>query len=372
VLALAASLVLGGCRGVEAMKQRCVAGDVSACESACGKGIVGEGGCFHAGDQHRQRAGLDVGSDAWRRARGFFVKSCDGRYGDGCLFLAQMVEAPYAPIDAEQSGKEAPKTISDAEVLEREKRLSLACDAASRAGCKRLGDVLIGKNAARAVDAYGKACQTGPEVEACKAARTREVDIAERWRTGCTRGIADDCSRLGDLLFAVDPPRAGRLFVSECQLRGVTELAGGVGRFVRDRVLEAKRGIPAFVDPSAPAPRGGPPDAPSVDVLPVTVSGQVAIVEVDRMLRAHVPDLTTCVARLPKTARGTVGGQLIVDLTGDVWRATLTATGLPGDVSTCMQSALEALALSSPGGGTATVAITIAIGAAPPPSTAPR
>src|SRR5437773_6834499 len=56
---ISAVALVAGCKGLNAQKQRCLAGDVLACESACNKGLAGEGGCFQAGNAHREHAALD-------------------------------------------------------------------------------------------------------------------------------------------------------------------------------------------------------------------------------------------------------------------------------------------------------------------------
>ncbi|HEX7670776.1 MAG TPA: hypothetical protein VF395_14375, partial [Polyangiaceae bacterium] len=216
--ALALSCVATGCRSVAAMRQRCLAGDLSACESACRKGIVGEGGCFHAAEQYRERAALDFGGSDWRKSADLFRQSCDGGYGDGCLFAAQAIEAPYTGGGAGAEGTERaasakktpppaamPSMISDGEVRTREQRLVKACSLGSAAGCKRLGDVLIGKTSDRARAAYATACHAGSAPGDCEAARTHEVEVGEGFRVGCTHRQADQCTLLGNLLFATDP-----------------------------------------------------------------------------------------------------------------------------------------------------------------------
>jgi hypothetical protein len=212
---IAASMVVSlvvatGCRTLSALKQRCIAGEATACESACAKGVPGEGGCFHAGNLRRERAALDFQGTDFHRASEYFARSCDGGYADGCLLAGEMIAAPFAP----DPGAEKQKMIPDADVLAREKRFDLACLRGATAGCKRLGDVLIGKNPARAKAAYVKACNGSTAPADCKEARQREVDQAEKWRVACTRNVADDCSKLGDLLYQVDPPRAVRLFAA--------------------------------------------------------------------------------------------------------------------------------------------------------------
>lgn len=373
VLALVTTLF--GCHGIESIKQRCVSGDTGACESACGKGIVGEGGCFHAGDQHRARAGLDLASKDFKAASEYFRKSCDGGYGDGCLFLAQAIEAPYSQVAADATGAAAPPTISDADVVSRESRLAQACEHGSVTGCKRLGDVFIGKNPDRARAAYEKACARGSDPDACRTARAKEVDIAERWRAACTHDVADDCGRLGNLLFAVDPPRAMRLFVSECQLRGVADLAGGVGGFVRARVKEARGGIPTGPEALGGGARPSGEAQPVLDVLSPVVKGEVAIVQVDRVLRSRSENLTTCMVKMPKGATERFSAHLVVDLTGDVWRATVTPVAGATPAAGCLEAALESLAFGPPGpSAPATIDVALAFSAAPaaPPAAATK
>jgi len=364
------AIALAGCRSIQTLKQRCVSGDLSACESACAKGVAGEGGCFHAGDGHRQKAGLDLSSPESRRATEYFAKSCDGRYGDGCLFSAQMIEAPYAPGDVDGKSGSLPKLMPDDAIARRESRLSQACEHGSAGGCKRLGDVLIGKNAARARAAYEKACRAGADADSCVSARAHEVDLAERWRLSCTHDVADDCTLLGNLLYAVDPPRAVRLFVAECQLRGVETLVGGVESFVRDRIREAKRGIPA-PDSTSRSAAGSPA---TIVISSPTVKGQVGILDVERALQLHEPDLGRCMASLPKDFTGKIGARLIVDATGDVFRATVSDA--PPDVASCLEPALEELSVSPPVSGTAEAEVSFRLGqepsSAPPAGSQPR
>lgn len=394
-LAFVASLSAIGCRNANALRQKCLSGDdLSACEGACGKGIAGEGGCFHAGEQHRARAALDFGSAAWATSADFFRKSCDGGYADGCLFAAQAVEAPFGsyaePASGElrsgpaaaqrpgelQNGPAAtrdpsgprsgpaaaqnpgglPRMIGDADVRLREQRLTRACTLGSAAGCKRLGDVLIGKASDKAREAYLKACGTSAEPAACAAARGREVDLAEQFRAACTHRQADACTSLGNFLFAVDPPRAARLFASECELRGTAEIAGGLGAFVRARAREAQKGIPL---PEGARPAPPPPGAVPADARTVSVRGPVALVEVDRALSQRRDDLTTCMATLPASVPVSLSATLVVDRTGDVFRATVTdtdassprpggAAGTPPAVLGCLRANLEALSFTEP------------------------
>ncbi len=352
-------LGLTGCRGLATLKQRCVAGEIEACESACAKGVVGEEGCFHAGDQHRRKAAFDQTSPELRLASRYFAKSCDGGYADGCLFAAQMIEARYAQLDLDAPNGSAPPMISDTEVMEREKRLGLACDYGSSVGCKRLGDILIGKNAVRADAAYKKSCQSSSDSASCLAARLREVETAEQWRDTCTHGAADACMRLGDLLYAVDPPRAYRLFASECQLRGVTAVAGGLGTFIRGRARQAAAGIPA--DPAKGAGSVPPGDSmPPLRISPAAVKGRVPVVEVDRALKEDEAGIQWCLGSLPKDFAGIFHVSMIIDLTGDVWRATVGDA--PAKVAECLTPLLESIHVSTPGTDIGTATLTMSVG----------
>src|SRR6185503_15038 len=158
--------------------------------------------------------------------------------------------------------------------------------------------VLIGKSAPRAEAAYRRSCETSSKPDACRAQRSKEVNTFEQWRAGCTRGVADDCTRLGDALYIIDAPRAVRLFVAECQLRGVESVAGGLGRFVAERAASAKGSFEPLRG-THPAPgAGGPP----VALLAPTVQGTVALVVVQRALQMRLAELSSCVAGLPATA----------------------------------------------------------------------
>jgi hypothetical protein len=329
--------------------------------------VAGEGGCFHAGEQHRGRAALDFASAEWKKSGDFFRQSCEGGYADGCLFSAQAIEAPYGAVDASE-GAAVPMMIGDGEVRTREQRLVKACSLGSAAGCKRLGDVLIGKAEDRSRAAYVKACRAGAAAAACEAARTHEVDFAERFRVACTHRQADQCTNLGNLLFATDPPRAMRLFASECELRGVADLAGGLGSFIRARQRQAAKGISLPDDaPRSPLPAGTLP----VEAHATRVAGELALVEVERALSQHQDDLATCMATVPGENAVKVALRLIVDRSGDAWRAIITDGAPPAPAPGCIIAALEALSFSEPRGGIATVEMTLSRPAAPPSSGAP-
>jgi hypothetical protein len=257
-----------------------------------------------------------------------------------------MIEAPYVP-DPAFDGPGAPKTISDKEVVSREKRLGLACSRKSARGCKRLGDVLIGKNADHAKAAYAKACDAGASASECKKARTAEVDQAEGWRLACVRHVADDCARLGDLLYQVDPPRAVRLFESECELRGVAEIVGGVAHFVHDRIEQARfRAMPASSG-IAPADRKNPP-AHSFEVISPAIRGPVAASEVLHAFLVNGPELSACIDLDRAHAPGELGLELVVDATGDVFRARATAPSAPPRVVQCIESVVSAMTFGPP------------------------
>lgn len=350
------------CSGVKALKQRCLAGDTGACESACDQGVAGEGGCFEAGSAHRQRSALDFGSKEFKEARRYFKKSCDGAYGEGCLFAAQTIDAPFGPLDAAEAATTGPATISDNDLAERERLLQRACDLSPASTCKRLGDVLIGKSASRAEAAYHRSCKSSSEPDACRAQRSKEVSTLEQWRTGCTRGVADDCTRLGDALYVIDAPRAVRLFVAECQLRGVESLAGGLGRFVAERAASATASFEPSRAPRPASGAGGPP----LSVLTPTVQGAVALVAVQRALQMRSTELSSCVAGLPVTARGKVVVEAVVDLTGDVWRAKATESSVGEAGTACLLAVIRDMGFGGPLSSLATLTLPIAIGAGTP------
>jgi hypothetical protein len=360
-----AGLSLSGCKSIAALKQRCLAGDAASCESACAKGVPGEGGCFHAGNHHRELAALDFAGLEFRRGSEYFVRSCDGGYGDGCLMAAEMLEAPYAP-EPSFDGPGPPKTISDKEVLSREKRFELACSRKSSRGCKRLGDVLIGKNAERAKSAYSKACEAGAATAECQKARASEVDQAERWRLSCMRQVADDCARLGDLLYQVDPPRAVRLFESECELRGVTDIAGGIARFVHDRIEQARYATLTPESGRVPAARDAPPRH-SFDVLSPAIKGPVAVSEVLHAFVVNGPELSVCIDLDADHAPREIGLELVVDVTGDVFRVQSTAPTAPARITRCIESVVRAMAFGRPP-VPAVVSLTLVVRDSKPPS----
>jgi hypothetical protein len=356
---VACLVAVTGCKSLAALKQRCLAGEASACESACAKGVAGEGGCFHAGNLRRERASLDFGGTDFRRASEYFVRSCDGGYADGCLLAGEMIAVPYAPDPA----LEKQKTIGDADVLAREKRFDLACFRGSKAGCKRLGDVLIGKNAERAKTAYAKSCSGTGAPDDCKKARQGEVDQAEKWRVGCTRNVADDCTRLGNLLYQVDPPRAVRLFEAECALRGVAQLVGGADRFVHERIEAARV---ATLDGDASAPPQATPAIHAFDVVAPAVDGSVALTEVLRAFNVHAGELSSCLDRGASRLPAELGLALVVDRTGDTFRTQVSPPATPSAVASCLESVTERFAFTPPPSA-ARITVTLRVHDATPP-----
>ena len=341
VAGLLSALVLPGCKTIATLKQRCLAGEVGSCESACAKGVAGEGGCFHAGNIHRERAALDFAGSDFQRASEYFARSCEGGYADGCLLSGEMIAAPYAP----DPGAESQKAISDTEVRNREKRFDLACARGSSTGCKRLGDVSIGKNAERARTAYLKACETSSAPADCKKARGSEVDQAEAWKMGCTRRAADDCTRLGDLLYQVDPPRAVRLFMSECQLRGVAEVVGGVNRFVHDRIEAAR------VATLTAAPMNATSDAPvrhGFDVLSPAVDGPVAVAQLLRAFDMHGKEVGRCIDLGGTRTPTELALELVIDQTGDTFRTRVSPASVPTEVARCIGRVTESFEFEPP------------------------
>jgi hypothetical protein len=187
------------------------------------------------------------------------------------------------------------------------------------------------------------------------------VNTLEQWRAGCTRGVADDCTRLGDALYVIDAPRAIRLFVAECRLRGVESVAGGLGRFVAERAASAKGSFESLRGPRPEPGAGGPP----VALLAPTVQGTVAQVVVQRAMQMRLTELSSCVARLPTTTRGKVVVEAVVDLTGDVWRAKATESTLGDAETACMLATIREIGFGDPLSAPATVTLPIAIGATP-------
>ncbi|HVU05269.1 MAG TPA: hypothetical protein VHE30_26155 [Polyangiaceae bacterium] len=350
--------LLAGCRSVSALKQRCLAGDGSSCEAACSKGVLGEGGCFHAAEDHRRRAAGDPASAEGRRATELYEKACAGGIADGCLYAAQALEAPFT--GGPNPAGAPPPLISDELLAKRDRKLDRACSLGSPEGCKRLGDATIGRDAARAKGAYLKACRTSADANGCEAARGHEVDVADRYRSECVRHVADSCASLGDFLFAVDPPRAARVFAGECELRGVADLAGGVAAFVALRERQAARGIP-LVDGQPHAAPAPPPSAPKVLARAEVVRGRVAVVEIDRVLARHADDLAACTAALTPKAPLLVEAELVVDRTGDVFRATVPDGVVDAGAARCLGDALESLSFSEPLGDLPQIRVSLTI-----------
>jgi hypothetical protein len=342
-------MALLACRSVERLRQDCAKGNVASCDKACDEGVFGEGGCFQAGQGYQREAALDFASPTFAKAKLRFQKACDGGFGDGCLFAAQLIEAPHASPVLDDA-KALPTPIGDDDIERRQELLVLACDRGSNDGCRRLGDVTIGKSEALARKGYLAACARGTDRDACRAARVKEVQAFERYRSGCKRQIADDCTALGNLVYRIDLPRALRLFRAEAELRGVVSVLGGVNAFVALRSKEARSASVAdpTLERSATAVPGGFEER--LHLATIDVEGRVPKSSVGRVIRRDlIAPIASCVALDGDHAKegAAFDVESTVDLTGDVWRASVSSK-LPVRVAHCIEVAFTRAHFETP------------------------
>jgi hypothetical protein len=83
------------------------------------------------------------------------------------------------------------------------------------------------------------------------------------------------------------------------------------------------------------------------------------MVSADRVLAQHAEDFAACVTALPKSPPTVIAAKLVVDRTGDVFRATLADA--PGSIGPCLIRALEELVFARPG-SVATLEVSMTIG----------
>lgn len=332
------------------------------------------GGCFSAGLFARRNTTSGAGSSD--RALELFEKSCAGGHGDGCLFAAQMIEEPYGPRGAGASPDAKVHPISDETLSRRDGLVDKACELGSADGCKRLGDVYLGKNRDKSLRGYSASCRSSIAPAECQASRKRLVDALEEQRLSCRRGVADACTRLGNVLYRVDAPRAVKLFVTEAQLRGVVELAGGMNAFVEQRTAEARRGDP-FSElseandttgdekpPTKAHPTSGTrvATAPQLVVERLRVRGRLLKSDVQRRIELAVPSFQECRPRSKgRTAVGRAAFELVVDATGDVWRAHPKQSTLSAPTTGCLEAKLSKLGFSRPADGPAHVDLEVVL-----------
>jgi hypothetical protein len=161
---LLASFWLGGCKMDEVIA-RCENEDLAACELACQRGVVGEGGCLGAGWLALSRGPLE-------RAPAFLAQACAGGDARGCLKQAELVED-----DARSPEKAAALPSLSAE---RQRLLERACQLASQApaehvapwpyphsrgvleqACAGWGRTTLGNDESRTRRAFERACSPG-------------------------------------------------------------------------------------------------------------------------------------------------------------------------------------------------------------------
>ena len=361
---LAAASMLG-CRSRESLGKACEAGDGPACHEACKKGLTGKGGCFDAAEQLRRQA-QEQGKRAPHGELGtLYGKSCDGGFAEGCLFAAQILEMPHLESLEKLVGgqppadQDAPLLMPEQTIAFREQRLEASCSGGSGLGCRRLGDVLLGKDAARATTAYEKYCKTLPETsQQCVAARKEQLAYASDRQRLCHRGLADACEDLGNLIHQVDVPRAVGVFVKEGQLRGVADQVGGPPGFVARRVQEARRwGGPRRAEAAASARRW------SVQLGRVSVEGRIGRASVVRALERQRESLAGCRDRVSQAATpaGSADLRLLVDRTGDPWQVGTVGGTLKGTpVAACLEEGLRRVVMPPPEQGLATVDVSLA------------
>lgn len=351
-------VLLCGCRSLETLRRDCSRGELEACEKACKKGESGDAGCFRAGQVLHRQSGLDDSSTAWTRARSYFDKACSGGFAEGCLFAAQMIEAPF--------GVASSQYVSDAALAERQALLQKACDAKLPAACKRLGDVLIGKHAGQATSAYEAACQLEPHADECVKARSREVQAFAEYESRCKRGLPDDCARLGYLVYRIDVPRAARIFQAEYALRGLQRLLSEQ-KFVSDQIAAAKTArVPV---PGAGRGREEPaPDARLVELAGVTVEGRLARAPAERKLRENQAAFAACAAA--EAPGSSVSVDMAVDRTGDVWRTVASGDWSPAAIR-CLRDVANAIRFLPPLGDVARVRVGLSRAAQPEATDSP-
>lgn len=150
---LLASFWLGGCK-MDDVIARCGNEDLAACELACQRGVVGDGGCLGAGWLVLRRGPQE-------RAPAFLAQACAGGEARGCLKQAELVER-------------------DGSFAERQQLLERACQLASQApaeevapwpyqhsrgvleqACAGLGRTTLGNDESRTRRAFERACSPG-------------------------------------------------------------------------------------------------------------------------------------------------------------------------------------------------------------------
>ncbi len=120
---LLASLWLGGCK-MDELVERCAREDLAACELACQRGVVGEGGCLSGGLLALSRGPLE-------RAPGFLGQACAGGDARGCLKQAELIDT---------DARSPEKAVALAGLFaERQRLLERACQLASRAPAEDIG-----------------------------------------------------------------------------------------------------------------------------------------------------------------------------------------------------------------------------------------
>jgi hypothetical protein len=159
---LLASVWLCGCK-MDELVARCQDEDLAACELACQRGLVGDGGCLSAGWLALQRG------KAPERAPALLGRACAGGDARGCLGQAELVDR-----DARSPEKAAALAGLFAE---RQRLLEQACQLASRApaediapwpyphsrgvleqACAGLGRTTLGSDESRTRRAFERAC----------------------------------------------------------------------------------------------------------------------------------------------------------------------------------------------------------------------
>lgn len=161
---LVALLCLGACK-MDELVARCENEDLAACELACQRGLVGEGGCLSAGWLALTRGPLE-------RAPALLGRACAGGDARGCLEQAELVDR-----DARSPEKAAALAGLFAE---RQQLLERACQLAARApaediapwpyqhslgvleqACAGLGRTTLGNDESRTRRAFERACSPG-------------------------------------------------------------------------------------------------------------------------------------------------------------------------------------------------------------------
>lgn len=357
-------------------------------EEACKQGKVDASGCYGAAslyDEKAKETANPAESQDMARAIEYYALACRGGHDRGCQ---KQLRLRLPPVFYQTPGKGPKPSLppaDEAKLAERVPPLEAAChDEKNGRACKLLGDLLIGKDTAKAKEAYERSCKLASSSLWCEHDLAGEGARADALKAKCDEKSALGCHCLAKLVGRVDPPRAALYAAKTCELRG----ADGKACYAQTYFDLPDLGKDPFTRRPAPSPSGlgnrgrtdladpclAPPVPLSKEQLAaldeeLNISIEASVAEgmeaeaVQAGVEAAKGQLLQCYQKALETNEhllGTVSLRFTVDPSGEIEDVTNAGSDVPSAMLiSCMVGQVQWFDLPKPSGKAAAVVLTM-------------